>query len=164
MNSSKISSILREFWPNSALKSSNGSIPRRSNLSTKGGAGRRAAPRGRGRAAPRRAGSSPPGGSSSARSWPLPARATSFLGSKLEIKWKSEQGILPKHCFLKVALKFCFATDINVSWISDTFSNVTGIVNFRQTLINVDSECKEFGNFHSCCTEVQQKMNTITKF
>ena len=29
MNSSNISSILREFWPNSDLKSSNGSIPRR---------------------------------------------------------------------------------------------------------------------------------------
>ena len=28
MNSSKISSILREFWPNSDLKSSNGSVPR----------------------------------------------------------------------------------------------------------------------------------------
>ena len=29
MNSSKISSILREFWQNSDVKSSNGSIPRR---------------------------------------------------------------------------------------------------------------------------------------
>ena len=27
--------ILQEFWPNSDLKSSNGSVPRRSNLSTK---------------------------------------------------------------------------------------------------------------------------------
>ena len=34
MNSSRISSILREFLPNSDLKSSNGSVPRRSNLST----------------------------------------------------------------------------------------------------------------------------------
>ena len=34
MNSSKISSNLRQFCPNSDLKSSNGSIPRRSNLST----------------------------------------------------------------------------------------------------------------------------------
>ena len=34
MNSSKIFSILRGFWPNSDLNSSFGSIPRRSNLST----------------------------------------------------------------------------------------------------------------------------------
>ena len=37
MNSSKISSILREFRPNSDVKSSNGSVPRRSNLPTKAG-------------------------------------------------------------------------------------------------------------------------------
>ena len=35
MSSSKISFILIEFRPNSDLKSSNGSIPRRLNLSTK---------------------------------------------------------------------------------------------------------------------------------